>query len=175
MACCLFSAKPLLEYPNQTLPSVLPRVVNQFVDKYRVGCTMLTLKLDIFSSFYGKKLPIRFCWSDEVFQNGRHDPAKSATHRVLNGVIAQFGHGDLSINVSYRKEITSKFTIPQSTSPTSLHTPAPYPTNAQFCNRNVRICAHFCYKTVHCGIFVWCIVGFVRWVCSFGGQGHLIW
>ena len=39
--------------------------------------------------------------------------------------------------------------------------------NAIFCNRNVHMCAHFCYKMVHCGIFVWCILGFVRWVyCS---------
>ena len=38
--------------------------------------------------------------------------------------------------------------------------------NAPFCNRNVHICAHFCYEMVHCGIFVWCIVGFVRWVYS---------
>ena len=36
--------------------------------------------------------------------------------------------------------------------------------NATFCNRNVHMCAHFCYKMVHCGIFVWCILGFVRWV-----------
>ena len=36
--------------------------------------------------------------------------------------------------------------------------------NATFCNRNVHTCAHFCYKMVHCGIYVWCIVGFVRWV-----------
>ena len=36
--------------------------------------------------------------------------------------------------------------------------------NAAFCSRNVHMCAHFCYKMVHCGIFVWCIVGFVRWV-----------
>ena len=36
--------------------------------------------------------------------------------------------------------------------------------NATFCNRNVHMCAHFCYKMVHYGIFVWCIVGFVRWV-----------
>ena len=35
---------------------------------------------------------------------------------------------------------------PQYTSPT-LH-------NAPFCNRNVHRCAHFCYKMVHCGIFV---------------------
>ena len=27
-------------------------------------------------------------------------------------------------------------------------------------------CAHFCYKMVHCGIFVQCIVEFVRWVYS---------
>ena len=36
--------------------------------------------------------------------------------------------------------------------------------NATFCNRNVHTCAHFCYKMLHCGIFVWCIVGFVRLV-----------
>ena len=26
--------------------------------------------------------------------------------------------------------------------------------------------AHFCYKVVHCGIFFWCVVGFVRWDCT---------
>ena len=36
--------------------------------------------------------------------------------------------------------------IPQCTSPISH--------NAPFCNRNVHMCAHFCYKMVHCGIFV---------------------
>ena len=46
--------------------------------------------------------------------------------------------------------------IPQCTSPISH--------NAPFCNRNVHICAHFCYKMVHCVIFVWCIVGLVWWV-----------
>ena len=30
-----------------------------------------------------------------------------------------------------------------------------------FCNRNVHICVHFCYKMVHCGIWDWCIVGFL--------------
>ena len=30
--------------------------------------------------------------------------------------------------------------------------------------RNLHTCAHFCCKMVHCGIFVWCIVGFVRCV-----------
>ena len=34
--------------------------------------------------------------------------------------------------------------------------------NATFCSRNVHRCAHFCYKMMHCGIFVWCIVGFVK-------------
>ena len=46
--------------------------------------------------------------------------------------------------------------IPQCTSPISY--------NAPFCNRNVHKYAHFCYKMVHCGTFVWCIAGFVRWV-----------
>ena len=36
--------------------------------------------------------------------------------------------------------------------------------NASFCNRNVHMCAHFCYKMMHCGIFVSCILGFVRCV-----------
>ena len=31
---------------------------------------------------------------------------------------------------------------------------------APFRNRNVHTCAHFWYKIVHCGIFVWCTVGF---------------
>ena len=34
--------------------------------------------------------------------------------------------------------------------------------NASFCNRNVRTCAYFSYKLVHCGIWDWCIVGFVQ-------------
>ena len=34
--------------------------------------------------------------------------------------------------------------------------------NAPFYNRNVHICAHFCYKMVHCGIWYWCSVGFVN-------------
>ena len=33
--------------------------------------------------------------------------------------------------------------------------------NASFCNRNVHTRAHFCYKIVHCRIWVWSIVGFV--------------
>ena len=41
---------------------------------------------------------------------------------------------------------------------------APVLRNAPFSNRNVHMCAHFSYKMVHCRIFVWCIVGFVRWV-----------
>ena len=35
--------------------------------------------------------------------------------------------------------------------------------NAPFCYRNVHMCAHFCDKMAHCGIFVWCIVEIVRW------------
>ena len=39
--------------------------------------------------------------------------------------------------------------------------------NASFCNRNVHMCAYFGYKMVHCALFVWCVVGFVRWVYWF--------
>ena len=38
--------------------------------------------------------------------------------------------------------------------------------NAPIYNRNMHICAHFCYQMVHCGIFFCCIVGFVRWAYS---------
>ena len=34
--------------------------------------------------------------------------------------------------------------------------------NSSFCNRNVHTCANFYYKMVHCGIWDWCNVGFVR-------------
>ena len=36
--------------------------------------------------------------------------------------------------------------------------------HAAFCKRNVYMCANVWYKMVHPGIFVWCIVGFVKWV-----------
>ena len=36
--------------------------------------------------------------------------------------------------------------------------------NATFCNGNVHTCAHFGYKTVHCGMWDWCIVWFVKLV-----------
>ena len=38
--------------------------------------------------------------------------------------------------------------------------------SAPFCNRNVHTRAHFCYKMVHCGIWDWCIVGFVQQVSA---------
>ena len=42
--------------------------------------------------------------------------------------------------------------------------------NALFSKRNVHICAHFCYKMVHCEIRDCCIVGFVNtsWICGIG-------
>ena len=47
--------------------------------------------------------------------------------------------------------------IPHCTSPRSHNSP--------FRDRNVHMYGHFCYKMVQCGVFVWCIVGFMRWVC----------
>ena len=32
-----------------------------------------------------------------------------------------------------------------------------------FCNRNVHVCAHFCYKMMYCGTFVKCIMVVMRW------------
>ena len=46
--------------------------------------------------------------------------------------------------------------IPRCTTPT-------FP-NTQFCNRNMHMRAPFCYKIMHFGIFVLCILGFARWV-----------
>ena len=36
--------------------------------------------------------------------------------------------------------------------------------NVLFCNRNLHICAYFCYKMVHCGIFSDALWDFFRWV-----------
>ena len=36
----------------------------------------------------------------------------------------------------------------------------PIPYNAPLCDT----CAHFSYKVVHCGLFVWCTVEFVSWI-----------
>ena len=38
--------------------------------------------------------------------------------------------------------------------------------NAPYCNKNVYMCANLCYKMLHCGIFVWCMVVFLRCVYS---------
>ena len=46
---------------------------------------------------------------------------------------------------------------------TNHNAPVPYPTMPQFVTF-ICTCTHFCYKTMYCGIFVWCIVEFVRWV-----------
>ena len=47
----------------------------------------------------------------------------------------------------------------------SHSSPVLYATMHHFFNNNVHMCAHFNYKMVNCGIFVWCTVGFVGWVC----------
>ena len=56
--------------------------------------------------------------------------------------------------------------IPQYTSPTSH--------NAPICNRNVHMFAHFCHIMMHCGIFVRCIVGFVKLVYSAQGMQCIV-
>ena len=35
--------------------------------------------------------------------------------------------------------------------------------NVPFCNRNMHTCAHFCYKMMHCGVFVLGTAGFLKW------------
>ena len=63
----------------------------------------------------------------------------------------------------YRSSIISQ--IPPCTSPISH--------NAPLCYRNVHMCAHFCYKMVHCGRFVRCIVGFLGWNYRIGHMDGL--
>ena len=41
------------------------------------------------------------------------------------------------------------------------------PYNAPYWDRHVHTRAHFCCKMVHCGIWDWCIVGFVQQVYCF--------
>ena len=65
-------------------------------------------------------------------------------------------YGNVSSWLVYNRPVAQ---IPQCTRPISHDAP--------FCNRNVHTCAHFCYKIVHCGISVWCIVGFVNYGDAF--------
>ena len=55
----------------------------------------------------------------------------------------------------------------------SHDTPVPYPIMHHFVTE-ICMCAHFCYKMVHCGIWDWCIVGYVRWVYFFGWAVHIL-
>ena len=50
------------------------------------------------------------------------------------------------------------------TMPQSHNATRPISHNAPVCYRSVYICARFCYKIVHAGIFVWCTVEVMRWV-----------
>ena len=61
--------------------------------------------------------------------------------------------GDMECTTEYLSP-TPVAQIPQYTSRISH--------NAPHRNRNVHTCAHLWYNMVHCGIFVLCIVGFVR-------------
>ena len=66
-------------------------------------------------------------------------------------------------------------TKPQSIDPSHKSHDAlvPYPTMQHFV-AELCTCVHFCYKMLHCGIFVWCIVGFVRWVYWSWLAGNLL-
>ena len=63
---------------------------------------------------------------------------------------------NMIIQVSIRYFI-SQVNRPNSQIPKCIN---PISHNAPLCNRNVHTCAHFCYKMVHCGIFVRCSMGF---------------
>ena len=66
----------------------------------------------------------------------------------------QFGLGHAGLGQSSKQRYWPVAQIPRCTNLISH--------NAPFCNRNVHMCAHVCYKMVHCGIFVQCNVGFAR-------------
>ena len=61
------------------------------------------------------------------------------------------------------------------TDPTKCTSPISH--NAPFCNRNVHICAYFCYKMVHCGIFVWRMTQWDSWdksIVKYSADGKVI-
>ena len=58
--------------------------------------------------------------------------------------------------------LTGNGAIIENLMPKSHNAPAPYPTMHHFATE-MCTCAHFCYKMVLCGIFVWWNMEFVRW------------
>ena len=46
--------------------------------------------------------------------------------------------------------------------------------NAPFCNRNMHICAHFCYKMMHCGICTYVHISVTKW-CIVGYDTGALW
>ena len=81
---------------------------------------------------------------------------KTWLHDIILGVIRIMrcdAGGHSYQDFTFNRLVTQ---IPHCISPVSLNTP--------FCNRNMHMCAHFCYKMLYCRIFVKYIVGYVRWV-----------
>ena len=56
--------------------------------------------------------------------------------------------------------------VPNVTSTMINLSPVPHPTLHHF-TTEMHMCAHFCYKMLHYGVFVWCILGFVSWIYWF--------
>ena len=55
----------------------------------------------------------------------------------------------------------------------SHNVPVPYPTIHHFVTECAPVCT-FLLKMVHCEIFVWCMVGFMKWVYSHLGQANFL-
>ena len=109
---------------------------------------------------YPNYIPPVSCSMAEVFKSARKEDGRYKRSCAKNRfacresyTVGCYKHKDYHLVTD--KEETESAHIPWCTSPISH--------NVLFCNRNAYTCAHFCCKIVHCGIFVQCIVGFVRW------------
>ena len=67
---------------------------------------------------------------------------------------------------SWRHCNACQFFLPNRLVARILQCISPTSHNAPLCNRNVHTCAYFCYKVVHSGIFVRCIIGFTKCICT---------
>ena len=89
--------------------------------------------------------------------------------KTQNSVTIYLGFGSTICPTDISETRSVIFTQVRPNNPVAqiLQCTSPISHNAPFCDRNVHMCAHFCYKMVHYGIFMKCIMGFIRWIyCS---------
>ena len=118
--------------------------------KYALNVDVSNVFSPIDTNFYAPKLLTRRWHHDD---NGRTHTIHSTVNKYyISPYITHIGNDERLFTRECLCDTKPVTQIPQCTSPVSH--------NAPFCDRNVHMYAHFCYKMVHCGIFVWCTAGF---------------